>query len=143
MEMLMSIKKEHSDKIFFGGKTIEVRRTVPKEITYPIKSYLYETKSGQGKGKVIGYFECFRVIPTDIFKQDKKHISSNIQTRKWISQRCGISEEELFSYAYPSKTLYLYMIERALRYEEPKNIEEFGISYPPNSWVYINQLKEQ
>ena len=56
VEMLMSIKKEFSDKIFSGGKTIEVRRTIPKEITYPIKSYLYETKGGQGEGKVIGYF---------------------------------------------------------------------------------------
>ena len=138
----MSIRKELSDMIFFGGKTIEVRRTVPKEITYPVKSYLYETSTGQSTGKVIGYFECFSVISTDIFKQDKKHINSNAQIREWISQRSGLSEEALFSYAFPSKTLYLYMIERALRYSEPKSIEEFGLNHPPNSWTYINHLKE-
>lgn len=70
--VLMSIKPKWCEKIFNGEKTIEVRKTAPKEV--PFKVYIYETKAGFieavrgtcpkcafSRGKVIGSFVCDKV----------------------------------------------------------------------------------
>ena len=63
--VLISIRPQWCEKIASGKKTIEVRKTAPKEV--PFKCYIYETKGqyvkfthgahtnyGFGRGKVIG-----------------------------------------------------------------------------------------
>lgn len=78
--ILMSIKPKWCEKIFSGEKTIEVRKSAPKEV--PFKAYLYCTNGrfditdiddltsdsvrvvSEGRGKVIGEFVCDKVIKT-------------------------------------------------------------------------------
>ena len=70
--ILLSIKPKYVELIASGQKTIEVRKTAPKEV--PFKAYIYETqgqyvkfthgahtKYGYGRGKVIGEFICDKV----------------------------------------------------------------------------------
>lgn len=70
--ILMSIQPKWCELIVSGKKTIEVRKTAPKEV--PFKVYVYETKAGFieavrgtcprcafSHGKVIGEFICDRV----------------------------------------------------------------------------------
>ena len=50
--VLLSIKKQWLEKILSGEKTIEVRKTMPWEISYPFVVFCYETKANGGAGKV-------------------------------------------------------------------------------------------
>ena len=43
--VLLSIKKQWLEKILSGEKTIEVRKTMPWEISYPFVVFCYETKA--------------------------------------------------------------------------------------------------
>nr|DAH30521.1 MAG TPA: helix-turn-helix domain-containing protein [Caudoviricetes sp.] len=75
--VIVSIKPEWLEKIIRGEKTIEVRKSAPKEV--PFRAYIYCTKSKEyevtvdevrddgkqrhhnGKGKVVAMFVCDRV----------------------------------------------------------------------------------
>lgn len=81
--ILLSIKPKYVELIARGEKTIEVRKTAPKEV--PFKCYIYESRNGghrckhcnekdscysyapknvgcyNGRGKVIGEFICNRI----------------------------------------------------------------------------------
>ena len=81
--VLISIRPKWTEKIANGEKTIEVRKTAPKEV--PFKAYIYESRNGghrckhcnekdscysyapknvgcyNGSGKVIGEFICDRI----------------------------------------------------------------------------------
>lgn len=56
--VLISIRPQWCEKIASGNKTIEVRKSAPKEV--PFKAYIYCTKgkSQSRCGKVIGEFTC-------------------------------------------------------------------------------------
>ena len=54
--VLLSIKKQWLEKILSGEKTIEVRKTMPWEISYPFVVFCYETKANGGAGKVTAAF---------------------------------------------------------------------------------------
>jgi len=43
--ILLSIKKEWLDKIMAGDKVMEVRKTMPWEISHPFVVFCYETKA--------------------------------------------------------------------------------------------------
>ena len=67
--VLISIRPQWVEKIVSGKKTIEVRKTAPKEV--PFKAYIYcsygDMKTNyylKGRGKVIGEFICDKVIKT-------------------------------------------------------------------------------
>ena len=71
--VLISIKPKYVELIANGEKTIEVRKSAPKEV--PVKAYIYETKGAteipwvdedghfiyKGRGQVIGEFVCDRI----------------------------------------------------------------------------------
>lgn len=74
--VLISIQPQWCELIASGKKTIEVRKSAPKEV--PFKAYIYETKAGFveavrgtcprcafSRGKVIGEFVCDKVY--DLF----------------------------------------------------------------------------
>ena len=72
--VLISIRPQWCEKIVSGKKTIEVRKTAPKEV--PFKCYIYMTQGAykdlglysegiyQNRMKVIGEFICDKVIKT-------------------------------------------------------------------------------
>lgn len=56
--ILLSIKKEWLDKIMAGDKVMEVRKTMPWEISYPFVVFCYETKANDGAGRITAAFIC-------------------------------------------------------------------------------------
>lgn len=59
MAVLISLKPKWAKLILSGEKTIEVRRTVPRFEGVPFKIFLYETKSENGRGAVVGEATCY------------------------------------------------------------------------------------
>lgn len=134
--ILMSIQPKWVEKIISGEKTIEVRKTAPKEV--PFKVYMYETKGKiksrtkffvpkpygnnvvenfyayEGKGKVIGEFICNAVesIPVD----------SEAFTA--ISKPSCLTTDELIEYC-SGKDMYGLHITDLKVYDRPKKLSDF------------------
>lgn len=67
--VLLSIKKQWLEKILSGEKTIEVRKTMPWEISYPFVVFCYETKADGGAGKVTAAFVCRDIDTLDCLRE--------------------------------------------------------------------------
>lgn len=149
--ILLSIKPKDVELIAIGKKTIEVRKSAPKEV--PFKAYIYETKESKmrylndrfnsffsGKscytdmGKVIGEFICDKIYPikgeyTDGGSAERRHKSvetflSGEAHNELLFATC-LETEELFDYLGNGKWGYGLHITALKIYDEPKELHEF------------------
>lgn len=170
--VLISIRPQWCEKIASGKKTIEVRRSAPKEV--PFKCYIYETKGqyvkfthgahtkyGYGRGKVIGEFICDKV---DEYPYD---YCDGVDIDDDTILETAIDREDINIYA-KGKTLYGWHISDLKIYDKPKELSEFrkpckinlpmcdrceyystwsgrceNITRAPQSWQYIEDLGEE
>ncbi|MCQ2484769.1 MAG: hypothetical protein MJ168_05485 [Clostridia bacterium] len=165
--VLISIRPNWCELIASGKKTIEVRKTKPK-IQTPFKCYIYSTQSDlltkshntgqiyvatskkyQGtlekrgnttlSGKVIGEFICDYIAT---FDDDVIHSFSNEEYSKWNdcnADAACIHPEDLEIYANDS-WLYGWHISELVIYDAPKELSDFGLSRPPQSWCYVEEV---
>lgn len=175
--VIVSIKLEWIEKIIRGEKTIEVRKSAPKEV--PFRAYIYCTKSKEyevtvdevrddgkerhhnGKGKVVAMFVCDRV---EVFTPSEYGIKFK---RFKALHETGLTVSEMREYAN-GKPVYGWHISNLKIYDKPKELSEFKISCnrknlcyscnrftgkpwdicnntitrPPQSWQFVEELKE-
>lgn len=131
--VLISIQPKWCEKICNGEKTIEVRRSAPKEV--PFKCYIYETKGqyvkfthgaltkyGYGRGKVIGEFICdkidkfnlpypayFNEVPQEVKDLIKSACLTMTETHHYLGQKAG----------------YCWHISDLKIYDKPRELSEF------------------
>lgn len=138
--VLISIRPQWVEKIARGEKTIEVRKTAPKEV--PFKAYIYETqgqyikfihgahtKYGYGCGKVIGEFVCDKVekLEEHIEQGGLYYILSDT-----FNEQAQLDNWELHDYG-KGKTLYGWHISDLNIYDKPKELSEFYTKKKCNS----------
>ena len=152
--ILLSIKPKYVELIARGEKTIEVRKTAPKEV--PFKAYIYESRNGghrckhcnekdscysyapknvgcyNGSGKVIGEFICDRIICSQAYfdSQGKNHLTNVFPED--IKKTC-LTEYDLWDYiagkACKANEIYdgyLWHISDLKIYDKPKELSEFS-----------------
>lgn len=150
-----------------GEKTIEVRKTAPKEV--PFKAYIYciKDKAQSGCGKVIGEFICDEV---------EKFSVGSLRCDD-IEKLACLSYREMINYFYKpeeldgktSKMGYAWHISDLKIYDKPRELFEFGrkcdytseihcrdclilgdwdsccgvmckpLTRPPQSWQYVEE----
>ena len=155
--VLISIRPEWCGKIVNGEKTIELRKTRPK-IDTPFKCYIYCTLGKYDlfynpntdlsakeyidtgiilNGKVIGEFMCNLI---DIVYQCHSGYVSKYGciSRPMFFNYLGLPFETHFGY---DKYAYAWRISDLIIYDEPKELSEFGIKRPPQSWQYIDEVR--
>ena len=145
--ILLSIKPKYVELIASGQKTIEVRKTAPKEV--PFKAYIYcckakpylykeanppfelfldsELYKGKGyddrlfSGKVIGEFLCDRVerLEEHIEQGGLYYILSDT-----FNEQAQLDNWELHDYG-KGKILYGWHISELKIYDRPKELSEF------------------
>lgn len=146
--VLIAIRPQSVEKIASGEKTIEVRKTAPKEV--PFKCYIYESRNGghrckhcnekdscysyapknvgcyNGSGKVIGWFICDKV--------DEYHYDycDGVDIDDDTILETAIDREDINIYA-KGKTLYGWHISDLKIYDKPKELSEFR---KPCDWNY-------
>lgn len=150
--VLFSIKPKYCELIASGKKTVEVRKTRPK-IDVPFKEYIYCTKGEHlwktkteifldGKynrliddmpdwllnGKVIGEFICDSIIS-----------HCEMANADIAEQQGCIKRKKLFEYSN-GKELFGFHISDLVIYDKPKELNEFNLSRPPQSWCYVEEL---
>ena len=126
--VLISILPKWVEKIANGEKTIEVRKTAPKEV--PFKCYIYMTQGTlkdlcdyseyiyQNRMKVIGEFICNRI---DVFIP----CSDGILFKRFRAlYETRLTVDEMRKYA-KGKTLYGWNISDLKIYDKPKELSEF------------------
>lgn len=155
--VLISIQPKWVEKIANGKKTIEVRKTAPKQV--PFKCYIYCTYPKKpaytlwlnrrtknkflADGKVIGEFVCDKVFLLHPYTYDGG--SADLERRKFIQTFEGSSKEneilaatcltqdEMFDYIGAGNYGYGWHISDLKIYDEPKELREFYTKKTCNS----------
>ena len=171
--VLIAIRPQWAEKIAKGIKTIEVRKTAPKEV--PFKAYIYCTKEkkqddiiwagifgdrGKWNGRVIGEFICNNASELDyVYYWNNGYEFATCLTYRQVADYGK------------GKTLYGWHISDLKIYGSPKELSEFSrpcsysglcfsckrtsfkkdgnllcntkITRPPQSWMYVEDLGEE
>lgn len=168
--ILISIKPEWVALILNGNKIVEIRKTIPK-CELPIKVYIYCTKAKTTNrhllklddeisgthfvighygeridGLVVAEFMLNRVeelektilptIPTCVYLTKTKRFASAVEKIGCLSQN------EIYNYL-GGKSGYAWYIDNLKIYGKPKELSEFGVKSPPQSWCYIEEIKNE
>lgn len=150
--VLISIKPKWVEKTVRGEKTIEVRKTAPKEV--PFKCYIYMSQGDlkdlgsysewiyKNRMKVIGEFVCDMI---ELFTEYELLYDGN-----YVEKETRVPTEELLSYKGKNDFLYGWHISALKIYDKPKELREFFtpmgkrpsymIERPPQSWQYVEEL---
>ena len=133
--VMISIKPKWTEKIAKGEKTIEVRKTAPKEV--PFKAYIYCTKEkkqddiiwagifgdrGKWNGRVIGEFICNNASELDYVY----YWNNGYEFETCLTYR------QVADYG-KGKTLYGWHISDLKIYDKPKELSEFYTKKKCNS----------
>lgn len=127
--VLISIQPKWCELIASGRKTVEVRKTAPKE--GPFKVYIYQSEKRwmykilpflkRWQTKVIGEFICDKVEKFSVFE--------NGTVQNWnyaeLCKSC-LSYDEISSYVGNGKIGYAWHISELEIYAEPRNLGEFS-----------------
>lgn len=170
--IMISIRPEWVEKILNGDKTIEIRKTMPK-CEFPCKVYIYCTKgrilwmhhketsvlgstnftSYLLNGEVVAEFTLNRITKYEnsIDIEDGLYYyftNADIKNAGFIPNNAnaliGLKDFDNFIDVYgKGKPLYAWHIEDLKIYNRPKELSEFGIKRPFQSWGYVEEIKWQ
>jgi len=122
MKVLLSIKPEFASKIFDGSKKYEYRRTIFKrgEVATVV---VYASNPIR---RVIGEFEIGEILheePEELWAQTCSH--------------AGITKQRFMEYFMNRTKGYAIGIKETRKYETPLSLDEFMLSWPPQSFKYL------
>ncbi len=127
--VLMSINRPHTDNIHAGRKTSELRTRAPK-LKPPFKVYTYEPRRFGGCGKVVSEWTCKSMTEWLMYMGMPAHLTVT---------GC-ISAEEIRSYCDNGrKNITEMKISDLVVYDCPKELSEFCLTRPPQSWCYVEE----
>lgn len=139
--VILSVRPQWCKKICNGEKTIEVRKSAPKEV--PFKAYIYCTKDRKnllpiehgkvlekvnfwentdayyGFGRVIGEFICDKVDEYTFSHYEAEYRVTHVEQKAMC-----LNQPELIRYG-KGKTLYGWHISDLKIYDKPKELNEF------------------
>ena len=130
IEVMLAIRPKWLRLIFQGEKSVELRKSRPNTAE-PFLVDLYETKSGSGKGAVVGQCLCYfaaRVTkPSEMTALQESSCVTTAEMRKYSAQR----------------HICAWYISSVQEFKEPHPLSEYGIHYVPQSWCYVKREGKQ
>lgn len=120
-KIVLSINPEYVEKIFDGTKKYEYRKIKCKRKVDKI--IIYETFPVM---KIVGEAEVKDILeesPEEMWKKTKDFSGT---TSKFFS-----------NYYEGCKNAIAYELENIQKYDKPQNLSEYGITVPPQSFVYL------
>lgn len=120
-KILISVNPEHVNNIISGIKKYEYRRHVAKKDISSI--IIYETAPFK---RVVAEAEIEAILsysPDELWNLTK--------------DESGINKQFFDKYFKGKDVAHAYRIGKVRVFEEPKTLEEFGIRYAPQSFIYI------
>lgn len=142
--VIISIQPHWCELIAEGKKLVEVRKTFPSAYAKPFptapsgfdkfKSFIYCTQKGKSylsQGKVIGEFTCSG-IETYGYNEN----GYGLKDEKKLLELSCLTAEELYHYLQGKKA-YGWGVSDLVMYDKPRELSEFGLERPPQSWCYV------
>lgn len=149
-ELLISIKPEHLVNILNGKKTLELRKTVPKDYKgwvniyctkgkpylgknhdgniglYNIPAFGHFNKSGDLNGKVVArfWFDEYIELEHYDFWDESYYWKNTVISAFALEKATCMSSLEMEEYA-KGKTLYAWHIKKLEIFDKPKDLSEF------------------
>ncbi len=120
-KILLSINPEHVENILSGEKQYEFRKIKCKEKVDKI--IIYSTSPVM---KVVGEADVLDVI-----------VDSPELVWGETAEFSGITKQFFDAYFRDREIAIAYKLGRVKKYKEPKELSSFGITYAPQSFVYI------
>ena len=114
--ILLSINPEYVERIFAGSKKYEFRKRLPNRTVDKILMY-----STAPIMKVVGEAEVVKTIsssPSALWEYTKKF--------------AGISRDKY------RKVANAYQLGKIIQYDPPKELSDFNINLPPQSFIYLS-----
>lgn len=152
--IMLSIMPKYCELIAAGLKKVEVRKTKPS-IETPFKSHIYVTKSNlivdreayinRLAGKIIGEFICNKIDKIVHAGTSHDNLQLCIVENDWtysplsneyLFYQTQLTIKELEKYSNGGD-LYGWHISNPIIYDEPKELSQFGLKRPPQSWCYL------
>lgn len=124
-QMLLSINPEHVENILQGIKRFEFRKARCKADVEKI--LIYSTSPVM---RVVAEAEVEEIIEDDL-----------LTVWKLTKEYAGISYKFYREYYRGKKRAVAYKLRDIIEYQEPKMLSELGVSFPPQSFVYLQQTK--
>ena len=163
-DILLSIHPKWAELILSGEKTIEVRKTVPKELCEGERIFLYETapvKKITGYVRFVGAYRICYDTDRDELKfswrdpyRSKKFNLNTGSVNKDFRRTC-LKEDEFIRYMRPrhaieyawgsgteSFTAVFLELSHPVRFETPRSLSSCGFETPPQSFQYVRDEME-
>lgn len=121
-QMLLSINPEHVENILSGKKQYEFRKVRCKSDVDKIIIY-----STAPQKMVVAEAEIEEIIEDDI-----------IEVWRQTKALAGISYDFFRAYYKGKKKAVAYKLVNVEAYEEPRSLSDYGIAFPPQSFVYLS-----
>ena len=121
-KILLSINPEHVEKILDGTKTYEFRKVRCKEKITGI--VIYSTSPVM---KIVG-----EASVEDILENSPDEIW------KITAETAGIQKSFFDDYYFGKERAIAYRIGETMKFEKPRSLSDYGLSYPPQSFAYLN-----
>lgn len=146
--VLASIKPKYCELIASRKKTVEIRKNRPK-IDVPFKVYMYQTRDVLWfyrilewlklyQRKVIGEFVCDRIEVIDVIEMYGSFCHIH-ETDMCLNEKSCLLNDEIDMYL-GNKKGYAWHISNLVIYDKPKELSEFSLTRPPQSWCYVEEL---
>ena len=120
--ILLSINPEYADKILAGSKKYEFRKKLANKTVDKIMIY-----STAPIMKVVGEVEVLKTIS-----------SSPSALWEYTKKSAGITRDKFRKYFKGCKVAYAYELGKVIQYNPPKELGEFNVDLPPQSFIYLS-----
>ena len=121
--ILLSIKPEYVERIFNGSKKFEFRKHLPQKKVDRI--VVYSTDPVQRVVGEVDVLETLTMKPSPLWETTKT--------------AAGISRAKYRAYFKGCATACAFQLGQTHMYDNPKTLEEMGISSAPQSFIYLSE----
>ena len=116
--IIMSLHPKWWPQILSGEKTLEIRKTEPHPVYYPLRVVVYLTAPVR---RIVGEFTC--------------PIARPVRDVETITAGSCLTAAKLEKYA-GGRPLWAWEISQPVEYKEVRRIADYGLKRPPQSWRY-------
>lgn len=123
IKVLLAIKPEFADKIFWGIKKYEYRKVIFTKKVDKVIIYASSPVS-----KVVGEFTIDSIVkgkPDKVWQETKNY--------------AGITESYFKDYFKGKDIAYAIKIKDCCKYSKPLSLKEIGVQYAPQSFSYLKE----
>ena len=132
-QYILSIRPQWMRRILSGEKCLEVRLSRPQRPVHDAVVWLYETKAGEGRGRIIGRALVSGIRQWNVYRKPAKAAA--------CAKMSCMSVEQMENYQRGHRCLCFWELTEVQELDEHSapQLKQLGIVCPPQSWCSVRQ----